>query len=229
MSKEMSQRSNEGHDKDEHKQSFALSRRQIFAKGGLLAGILSALSFTPFSWAEAATRVSQDPIQVSDLTGAKATKYVQATLTSADYLQFKRQFAQQYAGTFTIQESRARVTQIKTASDQVVIVRLPIQGGAGYSFYAATFQPNTTTPLSRRTGLFLPAGGGTIHAIMTRDGQVIFDGTISSDGSSISGTLTTSNGKRIVLRGASAKSAIDQARSATGQVSPASAVGSSDW
>src|SRR5690242_3082768 len=139
-------------EKDGQQSAASLNRRRFFKKGGLLVGLVSAFSLTPFSWAHADT-YSTNPVQVSDLTGSSAEKYLQATLTSRDYLQFKQHLAQQYPNTFTVQETAPVVVLVQDSSAKLISVHIPVQGGAGQSFFAATLQADTATSLTTRNGL----------------------------------------------------------------------------
>ncbi len=189
------------------KEVSQISRRQLFKKGGMLAGAISALSLTPFSWVEASAQAAIDDIQVIDLTGTRADKYVRATINSAEYQQFSTDLNTQYSNTFTVREDSPVVVLFKMPLEQIVSVHIPIQGGAGHSFFAATLQEHSASLIATRSGVLMPVSNGNTTAIVKQNGNVVLDALITPKGNFAQGTFHTTQGKNITFDGLSAKEA----------------------
>jgi hypothetical protein len=78
-----------------------------------------------------------------------------------------------------------------------VVVRVPIIGGAGGSFYGATLHSDSATVDSAISGIFSSAGTN-VATVMERNGTAVLDAVISPSGDFLSGTLTGSAGTTIL-------------------------------
>jgi len=184
-------------DQAKQKQAKSLKgRRSFLKKGGLLAAFTSVVSLTPFAPVHAATSSSQAAqTALIRLTGKEAAQYVKPVLASESYQQFLRQLTQQHPGIFSVQEQVVSVLLAKNAQEQLVSVRIPVEGGAGHSFYSAVFQAGSTAITMTRTGVFTSAGHGNITAIVNINGKTVLDAVLTPQGSFVQGTYVTQKGK----------------------------------
>ncbi len=186
-----------------------MNRRRVLKLGGLTAGVAavaSAFKLTPFSPIHAASPAASHSVKIASLEGVQGRHYIQAVLASMAYQHFQQQLHQNHPGVFTLQEHAISVVTITSTLEEVVSVRVPIAGGAGHSFYVATFQPSTSAIIETRSGLFTPSGQN-IAVIAERNGIVILDAIATPTGKFVQGTLSTSNGKMMTLDGFTAQQA----------------------
>ncbi len=178
-----------------------MNRRRVLKLGGLTAGVAavtSAFKLTPFSPIHAASPAASHSVKIASLEGVQGRHYIQAVLASMAYQHFQQQLHQKHPGVFTLQEHAISVVTITSTLEEVVSVRVPIAGGAGHSFYVATFQPSTSAIIETRSGLFTPSGQN-IAGVMEQNGKVVLSGIATRTGKFVQGTLSTSNGKMMLL------------------------------
>lgn len=186
-------------------------RRHFLKQGGLvtgLAAVASAFGLTPFSPARAAADSLQSVPQIVELTGSKAERYIRRVLTSQDYQRFRRQLQQNYAEVLTIQEHATVVQSITDNQQTWIVVRIPIAGGEGHSHYAALFEGNSLMISQAQSGLLTLTPEQDIVAIVEKNGVIVANVTLTSDGQVIRGTISRSDGTNIVLNGHTVEQAI---------------------
>jgi hypothetical protein len=172
-------------------------KRRGILKGGIVAAIASAFSLVPFSPANAASQSSSNGpknINITSLSGAEAEKYIHLVVESQDYQRFKGNTQKDHAQIFAIQELKIEAMAINVDNQAYVAVRVPVVGGAGHSFYVATFVRGHSTILSTTSVLGMDLPDHNVHAIAERNGKIAFDGIIANNGKILHGTLYTLNG-----------------------------------
>ena len=167
-------------------------RHRFLPRRGFLAGITAfaaTFTLTPFSPTHAAPFSSLKALaQVNRLNESDAQKYISAVVSSSQYQQFKQQTQSQYAGIFTFQEQNAVAWAITTSQSTSTAVRIPIDGGAGKSFYIANFSTASMTIADTQSGLFVQMPNKNIHTITTVNSQQVLDAIITPEGNFVSGT-----------------------------------------
>jgi hypothetical protein len=174
----------EHNDHEDHakEQSSSMKRRRFLKQGGLAAGAATVFSFfgiTPFSPAHAA---STSGVTVTPLDAFQAKPYLQVVFSSSDYHRFQQVVQHDQAGIFTVQELQAEALQVTAQEGAFVVARIPVAGGAGYSYYAAVFKLHTVLILQTLGGLFKSAGVDNIDGYIERDGQVVLHKVLPLDG-----------------------------------------------
>jgi hypothetical protein len=196
--------------KDVSGNSKGVSRRNILKRGGLATGLTmlaSAFSLAPFSPAQAATTPASD-LQVTDVEGQEATRYLQQVLKSQDYQHFGHLVQREYAGILSIQEHASSVLRITDKQNTLIIVRIPVAGGEGHSHYVATFLPGSFSILQTQSALFTLTAEKNVVALAERNGQVVAEATFTPQGDVSHGYMYNENGVKTNLDGVSLPSIV---------------------
>src|ERR1019366_1252507 len=117
-----------------------IGRRRFFQRGGFLAGLTAAaatFSLVPFTPAYADT---VDELNVKELKGTEAERYIREAIDSPNYQLFRQKINQGQNETLSILEHAAVALVVSSSQGSIVIARIPITGGLGYSAYGVAFQ-----------------------------------------------------------------------------------------
>lgn len=168
--------------KDQHNTN-GLTRRRLLKRGAVLGGISAlagAFGLTPLT-ARAAVQGGSST-QVVALTGSEAQQYIGMTLGSPYYQSFRTAQSVRLKEGFTLREGEATALLITSATEKVVAVRVPIAGGAGYSFYGELIQYGSSTVTETLAGLFTARSDHNIAAQIWRQGKEVLNAVITPDG-----------------------------------------------
>ena len=197
--------------KDNNQAENTTSRRRFLKQGSLaaaFAAVASTFGLTPFSPALAATNSSQGTPQITQLTGSVAQGYIDQVLTSSDYQRFQQQVQHDYAGVLTIQEHATTAQSIVDNQSRWVVVRVPIAGGEGHSYYAALFQEGSSTIVQTQSGLLTLTREQNIAAIMEKNGVVVANAVITPKGEFVQGKIYKPDSTSVVLDGLTPQQAV---------------------
>jgi hypothetical protein len=178
-----------------------LGRRKLLKRGVILAGasaLASALGLTPFvGHADAVSSGEGSPtVKVVELSAAEQKRYIGLTLASSHYRAHRQQQQSRLSQGFSIAESKAEARLLDDGTTKTVVVRIPIEGGAGYSYYAESYQYQTSNLLDTMAGLFSVTADKNIAAVCWKNGKEVVNVVITPDGKQmLSGTVLSSTGQ----------------------------------
>ncbi len=183
-----------------------MDRRRFFQRGGFLAGltaVAATFSLAPFAPAHAD---SVNELKVEELKGIEAERYIREAIDSPNYQLFRQRVNQEHKETLSILEHAAVALAISSPQGSMVIARIPITGGLGYSAYGVAFQNGQI--LQSQGALFTYTQEHDVHIEMERDGRAVINAIVRQDGHIVQGMMRISNGSEMNLQGITTKQAI---------------------
>ncbi len=193
---------------NEQESESHVNRRSFLKRGSIVAGFTTfagALSLTPFSPVHAATRSTQALPQITMLDSGKAKPYIETVIKSSRYQDFKLNTQKVYPELFSAQEQQASAIRVTLNQDTLIMVRIPVTGGTGNSYYVTAFQPGNLIATMSTSALFSLTSDNNVHAVAERNGQTVLDAVLTPQGDAVNGTLYVEGGSPIILSGLTAK------------------------
>lgn len=192
-------------EKKEQSNKNSMNRRNLLKKGAFFGGVsalISALGITPFTAHAATTTSGQGNLlpQIVPLNAAEKKQYIGMTLASPDYQSFQTQQHSHLQQGFNLSEKDTSAVLVVNGTEKMVVVHVPILGGAGNSYYGEQIQYGTSTVISTMAGLFTTNSDQNIAVQMWKQGKEVINAVITPDGKQfIQGTITPAIGQNQAL------------------------------
>jgi hypothetical protein len=178
-----------------------VNRRRFLRRGSFIAGLTafgSAFSLTPFSPAYAAEKSVQEVPTAQILQDDQASQYTQKVILSPSYQKFKQKLHQTYAGKLVIEEQNVVASLITFQQNKFVSVRIPIQGGAGYSSYTEILEWGSHNVMMMQSAIFVHVDSHNIRCVRESDGKVVFDAIVTLHGDVVKGVAQIGNDMKAI-------------------------------
>ncbi|NOK59538.1 MAG: hypothetical protein GFH27_549285n62 [Chloroflexi bacterium AL-W] len=122
------------------------------------------------------------------LIGDEARLFVTLAQESAHFRSFAKRLTTEYSQQFSFDPQQVEVTKMVYANEATVVVKFPINGGAGYSHYSVMINPETHHKADEVALLFTEDSDGNIDNYIERNGQSLAELKVTKDGEIIHST-----------------------------------------
>jgi hypothetical protein len=165
-------------------------RQAVAATGSLF---LAGVGWQSVSAPVAAAGTKGQPPEWSRATDPESESYIQMALNSGEYHRLRAKLATTYSGRLNPEVSAGIVFANSTSS--TIIVAIPLQGGAGHSFFSQAYNTSNRQSIDTLTGLFTLDAKAHVVAYVEHNESPLLDATYRQSGELVSGVSYNASGR----------------------------------